>query len=69
MFVASLGAADDKVAAMRPEIRRLPVTATEPVFGYMATALGLAMRNERFQLAIMNGTEPARPTSALSKTT
>ena len=35
-----------------------PVTATEPVFGYMATALGLAMRNERFQLAVMNDTEP-----------
>jgi zinc/manganese transport system substrate-binding protein len=35
------------------------VTATEPVFGYMADALGLAMRNARFQLAVMNGTEPS----------
>ena len=35
-----------------------PVTATEPVFGYMATALGFKMRNERFQLAVMNDTEP-----------
>ena len=35
-----------------------PVTATEPVFGYMATALGFSMRNERFQLAVMNDTEP-----------
>ena len=34
------------------------VTATEPVFGYMAAALGLRMRNERFQLAVMNNTEP-----------
>jgi zinc/manganese transport system substrate-binding protein len=25
----------------------------------MATALGLKMRNEKFQLAIMNGTEPS----------
>ena len=36
-----------------------PVTASEPVFGYMAEALGLTMRNERFQLAIMNDTEPS----------
>ena len=35
-----------------------PVTATEPVSGYMATALGFKMRNERFQLAAMNNTEP-----------
>jgi zinc/manganese transport system substrate-binding protein len=35
------------------------VTATEPVFDYMADALGLEMRNPRFQLAIMNGTEPS----------
>jgi zinc/manganese transport system substrate-binding protein len=35
------------------------VTATEPVFGYMATALGFKMRNERFQLAVMNNTEPS----------
>ena len=35
-----------------------PVTATEPVFGYMAAALGFRMRNERFQLAVMNDTEP-----------
>jgi zinc/manganese transport system substrate-binding protein len=35
------------------------VTATEPVFGYMASALGLTMRNERFQLDVMNDTEPS----------
>jgi zinc/manganese transport system substrate-binding protein len=35
------------------------VTATEPVFEYMADALGLTMRNRRFQLAVMNGTEPS----------
>jgi zinc/manganese transport system substrate-binding protein len=35
------------------------VTATEPVFGYMAEALKLKMRNERFQLAMMNDTEPS----------
>ena len=34
------------------------MTATEPVFGLMAAALGLAVRNEDFQRAVMNGTEP-----------
>jgi zinc/manganese transport system substrate-binding protein len=29
------------------------------VFGPMARALGLTMRNERFQLAMMNDTEPS----------
>ena len=35
------------------------VTATEPVFGPMADALGLTMRNQRFALAMMNDTEPS----------
>jgi zinc/manganese transport system substrate-binding protein len=35
------------------------VTATEPVFGYMLAALGMQVRNERFQLAVMNNTEPS----------
>jgi zinc/manganese transport system substrate-binding protein len=44
------------------------VTATEPVFGYMADALGLRMRNGRFQLGVMNGTEPsARDIAAFEK--
>src|SRR6476660_5070263 len=33
--------------------------ATEPVFGPMAAAIGLTMRNQRFQLAMMNDTEPS----------
>ncbi|NNM57876.1 MAG: zinc ABC transporter solute-binding protein [Acidocella sp.] len=48
-----------RVAAMRAKYAGTPVTATEPVFGLMARALGLVMRNRRFQLAVMNGTEPA----------
>jgi zinc/manganese transport system substrate-binding protein len=35
------------------------VTATEPVFGYMAAALHLTMLNQSFQLAVMNNTEPS----------
>jgi zinc/manganese transport system substrate-binding protein len=58
-FLSSLRPIDDRVAAIRKKFGGAPVTASEPVFGYMAGALGLAMRNERFQLSIMNDTEPA----------
>ena len=43
---------------MRKHYAGTPVTATEPVFGYMSDALGRKMRNPRFQLAIMNDAEP-----------
>ncbi|WP_323121103.1 metal ABC transporter solute-binding protein, Zn/Mn family [Burkholderia alba] len=56
-FVASLQPIDAKVAALRTQYKGLPVTATEPVFGYMSDAIGLDMRNLRFQLATMNDTE------------
>jgi zinc/manganese transport system substrate-binding protein len=58
-FLASLHPLQDRVAALRAKYAGTPVTATEPVFGYMAAALGLDMRNERFQLAVMNDTEPS----------
>ena len=57
-FLASLHPLDAKIAELRSKFAGSPVTATEPVFGYMATALGFKMRNERFQLAVMNNTEP-----------
>jgi zinc/manganese transport system substrate-binding protein len=57
-FLASLEPLQAKIAAMRKQYVGTPVTATEPVFGYMAAALGLKMRNERFQLAVQNDTEP-----------
>jgi zinc/manganese transport system substrate-binding protein len=57
-FLTSLQPIDAKVADIRSKYAGTPVTATEPVFGYMATALGFKMRNERFQLAVMNDTEP-----------
>jgi len=58
-FIASLKPLNDKIAAIRAKFAGASVTASEPVFGYMAAALGLKMRNERFQLSIMNDTEPA----------
>jgi len=58
-FLASLKPIDDKIAALRAKYAGTTVTASEPVFGYMAGALGLKMRNERFQLSIQNDTEPS----------
>ena len=58
-FLDSLKPLDQTIAAIKAAHAGSPVTATEPVFGYMATALGLTMRNERFQRAVMNGTEPS----------
>lgn len=48
-----------RIAALRTQLAGTPVAATEPVFGYMAEALGLNMRHQRFQLAVMNETEPS----------
>ncbi|WP_413187156.1 metal ABC transporter solute-binding protein [Paraburkholderia sacchari] len=56
-FLGSLKPIDDKVAALRAQYKGQPVTATEPVFGYMSDAIGLDMRNLRFQMAAMNDTE------------
>jgi zinc/manganese transport system substrate-binding protein len=48
-----------RVAHLKAKHAGAVVTATEPVFGPMAEALGLTMRNQRFQLAMMNDTEPS----------
>ena len=58
-FLDSLMPLTEKIAAIRGKYAGAAVTASEPVFGYMASALGLKMRNERFQLSIMNDTEPS----------
>jgi zinc/manganese transport system substrate-binding protein len=58
-MLASLSQITQRVAQLRAKHGGVPVTATEPVFGLMAGAIGLAMRNERFQLAMMNDTEPS----------
>jgi zinc/manganese transport system substrate-binding protein len=58
-FLASLQPLNEKIAAIRGKYAGATVTATEPVFGYMADALKLKMSNGRLQLAIMNDTEPS----------
>ena len=50
---------NQKIKAMHRKYAGPEVTATEPVFGYMADALGLKMRNVPMQIEVMNGTEPS----------
>jgi len=58
-FDASLKPINEKIAALRQRYAGTAITATEPVAGYMAEAIHLKVRNPRFQLAIMNNTEPS----------
>jgi zinc/manganese transport system substrate-binding protein len=67
-FLASLEPLNDKIAALRGRYAGVAVTASEPIFGCMAETLKLQMRNERFQLAVMNDTEPsARDVAAFER--
>ena len=61
-FDASLSPLRARIAALRARFAGTPVSATEPVFQYMAGALGLTVRNAAFQRAVMNGTEPGART-------
>jgi zinc/manganese transport system substrate-binding protein len=57
--LAALARIDARVAQIKTKHAGKPVTATEPVFGLMADAIGLTMRNQSFQRALMNETEPS----------
>ena len=57
-FLDSLKPLDAKIADMRKKYAGLPVTASEPVFGYQAGLIGLNVHNEKFALAVMNNAEP-----------
>jgi zinc/manganese transport system substrate-binding protein len=48
----------DKIEALKEKTLGVKVTATEPLFDYMATVLGFEMLNRDYQLAVMNGTDP-----------
>ena len=58
-FVASLKPLNDKISALQKIYSGTPVSASEPVFGYMAGLIGLKVHNEKFALAVMNNTEPS----------
>jgi len=58
-FDTSMKALTDRIAALHDKYAGTPVTATEPVFDYLAREIGLDMRNKAFQRAVMNDTEPS----------
>jgi zinc/manganese transport system substrate-binding protein len=64
-FDASFAELTRQAETLKTKFQGTQVTATEPVFGYMAQALGLKMLNYDFQVAIMNDTEPS-PTQVAS---
>lgn len=57
--LADLERVTQRVRQLRDKHKGKPVAATEPVFGLMADALGLTMRNQKFQMALMNESEPS----------
>lgn len=57
-FEQSMQPIQDRITALRARLAGTPVTATEPVFGYVFQALGMPVRNLAFQRAVMNNTEP-----------
>lgn len=58
-FEKSLTPIRARIATLRARLTGRAATATEPVFGYMLDALGLRSRNQGFQIAVMNNTEPS----------
>jgi zinc/manganese transport system substrate-binding protein len=58
-YLQALTSVRREIARIRARRHGIAVTATEPVFGYMAQALGFTMRNPDFQKAVMDGTDPA----------
>lgn len=58
-FESGLDRLESEIAALRAKVAGMTVTATEPVLGHLFARLGLEVRNERFQWAVMNDTEPS----------
>jgi zinc/manganese transport system substrate-binding protein len=57
-FEQSLAPIHAKIETLHQRLAGTSATATEPIFGYMFEALGMQVRNQAFQLAVMNNTEP-----------
>jgi zinc/manganese transport system substrate-binding protein len=49
----------DQINQIKKTYQNTPVTATEPLFGYMSNALGLDMKGLAFQWVTMNESEPS----------
>ncbi len=56
--LASLSSLQARIDRLRARFAGTQVAATEPVLGPMINALGLQDRHERFEVSVMNGTEP-----------
>ena len=64
-FQESLKPLNDEVASLKRRYSGVPIAFTEPVFGYMADAIGLSVRSPReFMRAIEEGNEP--PSTAVA---
>jgi len=67
-FLEAMKPVFHETTVLKSKYEGTTVTATEPVFGYMAHALGFKMLNYDFQVSIMNDTEPsATQTAAFEK--
>jgi zinc/manganese transport system substrate-binding protein len=58
-FLATLQPVHARIAALKARFAGTDVLATEPVFGYMAAALGFKMHDMGFQNHVMNNVEPS----------
>ncbi|MDU0810227.1 MAG: zinc ABC transporter substrate-binding protein [Burkholderia sp.] len=56
-FIESLKPFLEKISAIRAKYHGQPITATEPIAGYLVDALCLEMHNKHFQIATMNSAE------------
>ncbi|MFT8463237.1 metal ABC transporter solute-binding protein, Zn/Mn family [Acetobacter persici] len=63
--LAAIGGVVHHVATLRAQVQGQPVAATEPVFTPLADSLGLVMKEQAFQVAVMNDVEP--PASAVAQ--
>ena len=58
-FQTAIQPIQSKIAMLRDRLAGTPITATEPIFGYMCDSLGMRSRYPSFQLSVMNNTEPS----------
>lgn len=66
-FLALLTPFDARVVPTRSRLGGTMMTATELVFGLMSDAFGFVMRNQRFQLGVINDTKPRASDVAASE--
>ncbi|WP_218813693.1 metal ABC transporter solute-binding protein, Zn/Mn family [Rickettsiella endosymbiont of Dermanyssus gallinae] len=58
-FIKRYQRLSDLIQQLKPQSQHVRVIATEPVFAYMANALGFDMQGMPFQISMMNGVDPS----------